>query len=194
MFILLIVENLSEKVISNMEEVVAMLALGTKNRRVASNNVNEHSSRSHLVMVVRVDRENIRTGQISKGVLYLIDLAGSERIKNTNATGDRLKEAQHISKSLSALGDVVCSLSSNAKHIPYRNSKLTFLLQDTLREHSKVLMFVNINPLPSYASESICSLNFAARCKSVVLGAAKATIQKQQSNSLSTSSISDDLK
>ena len=98
------------------------------------------------------------------------DLAGSERLKTTGASGQRLREAQHINKSLSSLGDVISALGTSQKHVPYRNSKLTFLLQDTLREGSKVLMFVNVSPVPDFASESTCSLNFASRCRAVQLG------------------------
>ena len=104
--------------------------------------------------------------------MTLVDLAGSERLKTTGASGNRLREAQHINKSLSSLGDVISALGSGLKHVPYRNSKLTFLLQDSLREKSKVLMFVNISPVPDYSSESVCSLQFAQRCRAVQLGAA----------------------
>ncbi|CAM9820031.1 unnamed protein product, partial [Ascophyllum nodosum] len=77
--------------------------------------------------------------------LNLIDLAGSERISKTDATGDRLKEAQNINRSLSAVGDVISALAQGKAHVPVRNSKLTFVLQDALRGNSKVLMFVNVS-------------------------------------------------
>jgi kinesin family protein C2/C3 len=108
------------------------------------------------------------------GKLNLIDLAGSERVGKTDATGDRLKEAQNINKSLSALGDVIAALGNKkAMHVPYRNSKLTFLLQDSLGGNSKVLMFVNVSPAVYNAGETVCSLTFAARCRAVELGQAK---------------------
>eukprot|EP00636_Phaeomonas_parva_P018397 CAMPEP_0118853442 /NCGR_PEP_ID=MMETSP1163-20130328/2029_1 /TAXON_ID=124430 /ORGANISM="Phaeomonas parva, Strain CCMP2877" /LENGTH=149 /DNA_ID=CAMNT_0006785993 /DNA_START=69 /DNA_END=518 /DNA_ORIENTATION=+ len=144
------------------------MSLGGEHRSTASNNVNEHSSRSHLVLQVKV----LRRGS-QHGLLSLIDLAGSERLKNTSAQGQRLKEAQNINKSLSALGDVIAALGSSQGHVPYRNSKLTFLLQDSLGPSSKVLMFVNINPAFNSAGESTCSLNFASRCRSVQLGPAR---------------------
>jgi hypothetical protein len=128
------------------------------------------------VFQLKISGTNEATGQRTFGVMNLIDLAGSERLKNTAAEGQRLKEAQNINKSLSALGDVVNALGTSggkSKHVPYRNSKLTFLLQDSLRSSAKVLMFVNINPAPKSAGESICSLNFAARCRAVQLGKAK---------------------
>ena len=153
-----------------------LLQLASGNRNTANNNVNTHSSRSHLVLSVKVTGVNKSNGTKVTGKLNLIDRAGSERLKNTAAEGQRLKEAQSINKSLSALGDVINALGKEGKgkgHVPYRNSKLTFLLQDSLRSSAKVLMFVNINPAPKSAGESICSLNFAARCRAVQLGKAK---------------------
>ena len=167
------VEHLRELPVEDMLEVQTLILKGCQNRQTASNNVNEHSSRSHLVIIIKVDRENRRSGEKLAGLMTLVDLAGSERVKLTSATGQRLREAQHINKSLSSLGDVIAALASGQKHIPYRNSKLTFLLQDCLKESSKVLMFVNINPIPDYAQESTCSLQFATRCRSVQLGQAR---------------------
>lgn len=106
--------------------------------------------------------------------MNLIDLAGSERVSKTDASGDRLKEAQNINKSLSALGDVVNALGDRKKgHVPYRNSKLTYLLQDSLSGNSKVLMFVNISPVNYNVSETVCSLTFASRCRNTELGQAR---------------------
>ena len=168
------VEGLTECQVENTDDVEELMQLASRNRSTASNNVNEHSSRSHLVLSVKVAGVNKVNGTKVVGKLNMIDLAGSERLKNTAASGQRLKEAQNINKSLSALGDVVSALgNSKASHVPYRNSKLTFLLQESLRPSCKVLMFVNINPAPKSAGESICSLNFAARCRAVQLGKAK---------------------
>mmetsp|Transcript_19109 Transcript_19109/g.35482 ORF Transcript_19109/g.35482 Transcript_19109/m.35482 type:complete len:1048 (+) Transcript_19109:45-3188(+) len=168
------VEGLTECEVESTDDVEELMQLASSNRSTASNNVNEHSSRSHLVLSVKVSGTNRANGTVINGKLNLIDLAGSERLKNTSASGQRLKEAQNINKSLSALGDVVNALGKEkAGHVPYRNSKLTFLLQDSLRSSAKVLMFVNINPAPKSAGESICSLNFAARCRAVQLGKAR---------------------
>ena len=168
------VEGLTECVVENAADVEELMQLASRNRSTASNNVNEHSSRSHLVLSVKVTGVHRVSGTRIGGKLNLIDLAGSERLKNTAASGQRLKEAKNINKSLSALGDVVSALGDKkAGHVPYRNSKLTFLLQDSLRASAKVLMFVNINPAPKSAGESICSLNFAARCRAVQLGKAR---------------------
>ena len=113
---------------------------------------------------------------MSSGRLCLCDLAGSERLKATQATGQQLREAQHINKSLSALGDVIAAMASKQSHVPYRNSKLTFLLQDYLREHARVVMFVNISPAQDSVGEGKCSLDFAARCRTVSLGTSRLNI------------------
>lgn len=168
------VEGLIEHRVECIDDVEKLMKLASSCRSTASNNVNEHSSRSHLVLSVKI------LGQIGdgknriRGKLNLIDLAGSERLKQTSASGQRLKEAQNINRSLSALGDVINALGDpKCKHVPYRNSKLTFLLQDSLKVNAKVLMFCNINPSPKNSNESICSLKFASRCRAVVLGKAR---------------------
>ena len=95
---------------------------------------------------------------------------GSERVGRTDAEGARLKEAQHINKSLSALGDVIAALKTHAAHVPFRNSKLTFLLQDCLSGSSKSLMFCNVSPQDDDRSETLCSLKFAERVRACELG------------------------
>ncbi|KAI3788806.1 hypothetical protein L2E82_01584 [Cichorium intybus] len=105
--------------------------------------------------------------------MHLVDLAGSERADKTEATGDRLKEATFINKSLSALGDVISSLAQKSSHVPYRNSKLTLLLQDALGGQAKTLMFIHVRSDPDTVGETISTLNFALRVSSVELGAAK---------------------
>merc|ERR1711998_338419 len=106
-------------------------------------------------------------GKTSVGKLSLVDLAGSERADKTGATAERLKEAQSINKSLSALGDVISALSNNEKFIPYRNNKLTQLMQDSLGGNAKTLMFVNISPADYNRDETLTSLQFATRVKRV---------------------------
>ena len=171
------VAGLVEVEVMSMEDVNELLSLGVANRSVGAHNVNEHSSRSHLVFSVRVEGQNRSTGTATQATLHLIDLAGSERLSKTDATGTRLKEAQHINKSLSALGDVVAALGNkNNRHVPYRNSKLTYLLQNSLSGNSKVLMIVNCSPVLSNLGESVCSLNFASRCRAVALGQAQVNV------------------
>ena len=108
-------------------------------------------------------------------MINIVDLAGSEKQNQAGTSGDRLAEGNAINKSLSSLGDVVNALAKKTQcHVPYRNSKLTYLLQDSLSRAARVLMVVNISPLEADASETICSLAFAARCRDVELGAALA--------------------
>lgn len=106
------------------------------------------------------------------GVLNLVDLAGSERVSKSGADGARLKEAQNINKSLSALGDVIQALRSKQNFVPYRNSKLTYLLQDSLGGDSKTLMIVQVAPVERNVGETLASLSFAQRVRTVELGQA----------------------
>lgn len=159
---------------------------GQANRAVGSHDMNEHSSRSHSILTVTCRGKNKIDGATTYGKLHLIDLAGSERISKTDASGDRLKEAQNINKSLSALGDVITALGNKkSTHVPYRNSKLTFLLQDSLGGNSKVLTFVNISPAVYNLGETVCSLNFASRCRSTELGQAKRQVASSEGDASS---------
>lgn len=157
------------------ERVEEMLKRSTKNRSVAATKANERSSRSHSVFILKLLGENSITGERSEGTLNLVDLAGSERLTHSQATGERLKETQNINKSLTCLGDVINALG-NAKegsHIPYRNSKLTYLLQYSLGGNSKTLMFVMISPLQAHLNETITSLKFATKVHNTHIGTAK---------------------
>lgn len=139
------VENLTETPVRNFEEVLDLMDRAETNRSVGAHNLNEHSSRSHLVVTVTVAAQ-AKNGMHTRGKLNLIDLAGSERLDKTEAIGTRQKEAAYINKSLSALGNVIGALesrnsgkrSSKASHVPFRDSKLTYLLQDSLSGGSKV--------------------------------------------------------
>ncbi|KAJ8424329.1 hypothetical protein Cgig2_003524 [Carnegiea gigantea] len=173
------VPGLVEAQVSNMNEVWDVLQTGSSARAVGATNANEYSSRSHCLHCVMVKGENLLNGECTKSKLWLVDLAGSERIAKTEAQGERLREAQNINKSLSALGDVISALATKSPHVPFRNSKLTHLLQDSLGGDSKALMFVQISPNENDLSETLCSLNFASRVKGVELGPAK----KQLDNS-----------
>ena len=196
-----IVQGLTEVIVNDEAEVFEAMGKGTVNRAVGSHSMNLHSSRSHLIVSVKVNGVDKHNGVKSKGKLHLIDLAGSERIGKTDATGDRLKEAQAINNSLSALGNVINALGGKkAAHIPYRNSKLTFLLADSLGGNSKVMMFVNLSPVFYNMGESLCSLTFASRCRAVNLGNSKKNDDKDKreikrlQNILRTNGISSKLK
>ncbi|CAA7061350.1 unnamed protein product [Microthlaspi erraticum] len=159
--------------VSSTDDVIQLMDLGQTNRAVSSTAMNDRSSRSHSCVTVHVQGRDLTSGAILRGSMHLVDLAGSERVDKSEVTGDRLKEAQHINKSLSALGDVISSLSQKTSHVPYRNSKLTQLLQDSLGGSAKTLMFVHISPEAETLGESISTLKFAERVGSVELGAAR---------------------
>ncbi|WZZ68810.1 hypothetical protein YC2023_080180 [Brassica napus] len=167
------VPGLVEARVSTMEEVWDVLKTGSNARAVGKTTANEHSSRSHCIHCVMVKGENLLNGECTKSKLWLVDLAGSERVAKTEVQGERLKETQNINKSLSALGDVIYALANKSSHIPFRNSKLTHLLQDSLGGDSKTLMFVQISPNEKDNSETLCSLNFASRVRGIELGPAK---------------------
>ncbi|XP_009614591.1 kinesin-like protein KIN-14Q isoform X3 [Nicotiana tomentosiformis] len=174
------VPGLVEAHVNNMTEVWEALQTGSNARAVGSTNANEHSSRSHCILCVMVKGENLLNGECTRSKLWLIDLAGSERIAKTEVQGERLKETQNINRSLSALGDVISSLATKSPHIPFRNSKLTHLLQDSLGGDSKTLMFVQISPNESDLSETHCSLNFASRVRGIELGPAKKQVDSME--------------
>ncbi|GAA0148903.1 microtubule binding motor protein [Lithospermum erythrorhizon] len=159
--------------VASTSDVIGLMNLGNKNRAIGSTAMNDRSSRSHSCVMVHVQGRDLTSGSLIRGCMHLVDLAGSERVDKSEAVGDRLKEAQHINKSLSALGDVISSLSQKNAHVPYRNSKLTQLLQDSLGGHAKTLMFVHISPEPDSLGETISTLKFAERVSNVELGTAK---------------------
>eukprot|EP00742_Colponemidia_sp_Colp-10_P010061 GILJ01011021.1.p1 GENE.GILJ01011021.1~~GILJ01011021.1.p1 ORF type:complete len:923 (-),score=152.56 GILJ01011021.1:106-2829(-) len=167
------VTDLTEENVASVEDVWSVMNKGYSFRAAGATMANDVSSRSHCLLYVTVVGENKMTGVRTFGKLVLVDLAGSERISKTEASGERLKEAQAINKSLSALGDVIEAITSKNNHVPFRNSKLTYLLQDCLGSNSRTLMFVQISPLTENVSETICSLNFATRVRSIELGACK---------------------
>ncbi|XP_046354192.1 kinesin-like protein KIF3A isoform X1 [Haliotis rufescens] len=165
------VKDLSAFVVSNADDMDRIMTLGNKNRVVGSTNMNQHSSRSHAIFTVTIEcSEKGADGQqhVRVGKLHLVDLAGSERQSKTGATGQRLKEATKINLSLSTLGNVISALvDGKSSHIPYRNSKLTRLLQDSLGGNSKTVMVANIGPADYNYDESISSLRYANRAKNI---------------------------
>nr|KYP71231.1 Kinesin-like protein KIFC3 [Cajanus cajan] len=167
------VPGLVEARVYGTEDVWEKLKSGNRVRSVGSTSANELSSRSHCLLRVTVLGENLINGQKTRSHLWLVDLAGSERVGKTEAEGERLKESQFINKSLSALGDVISALASKSAHIPYRNSKLTHMLQSSLGGDCKTLMFVQISPSAVDLTETLCSLNFATRVRGIESGPAR---------------------
>ena len=165
--------RLQEQVCADEAAAVGVMEAGLKNRSVGATAMNAASSRSHLIVTLKVNCHNLVSGVHYESKLHMVDLAGSERLSRTEATGDRLKEAQAINKSLSALGDTMSSLARKDKHVPYRNSKLTYFLQDSLGGDSKTIMVVNASPTATSLHETDCSLRFAQRVRKVELGNTK---------------------
>ncbi|RZB76986.1 Kinesin-like protein KIN-14N isoform C [Glycine soja] len=164
------VSDLTVVDVQSVKEVAFLLNQAANSRSVGKTQMNEQSSRSHFVFTLRLYGVNESTDQQAQGILNLIDLAGSERLSRSGSTGDRLKETQAINKSLSSLSDVIFALAKKEDHIPFRNSKLTYLLQPCLGGDSKTLMFVNISPDQASAGESLCSLRFASRVNACEIG------------------------
>lgn len=157
------VVNCKSVTLDSEDTVEIMLNQAQKNRSVAATKSNERSSRSHSVFTLKLIGENSATRERCEGTLNLVDLAGSERLKQSGAEGERMKETQAINTSLKSLGDVIEALGSGQKHIPYRNSKLTYLLRYSLGGNSKTLMFVMVSPLEAHLNETLSSLRFATK-------------------------------
>lgn len=165
------VENLSEFEVHTVVDILKLLRQGASNRKVAATNMNRESSRSHSVFtcVIESSWEKDSTSNFRFARLNLVDLAGSERQKTSGAEGERLKEAANINKSLSTLGHVIMVLvdvaNGRPRHIPYRDSRLTFLLQDSLGGNSKTMIIANVSPSMCCAAETLNTLKFAQRAK-----------------------------
>ncbi|EYU35383.1 hypothetical protein MIMGU_mgv1a018937mg, partial [Erythranthe guttata] len=157
------VPDASIHVVKSTSAVLELMDIGLNNRAKSSTAMNERSSRSHSIVSIHARGLDLKSGSSLRGSLHLVDLAGSERIDRSEVTGDRLKEAQHINKSLSALGDVIFALAQKNSHVPYRNSKLTQVLQSSLDGQAKIVMFVQLNPDASSYNETLHTLKFAER-------------------------------
>ncbi|MCD9640618.1 Kinesin motor domain containing protein, expressed [Datura stramonium] len=170
------VENLTEECVSSMKGVMKLLMKGVSNRRTGATSVNAESSRSHSVFTCVVESrcKSMADGisHLKRSRINLVDLAGSERQKLTGAAGERLKEAGNINKSLSQLGNLInilaeVSQTGKHRHIPYRDSKLTFLLQESLGGNAKLAMICAVSPSQSCKSETLSTLRFAQRAKAI---------------------------
>lgn len=165
------VKDLQQFVCKSVNEIQHVMTVGNQNRAVGATNMNLHSSRSHAIFIITIecsDLDDKGKGHIRVGKLNLVDLAGSERQSKTGTVGDRLKEATKINLSLSALGNVISALvDGKSTHIPYRDSKLTRLLQDSLGGNSKTIMVANIGPASYNYDETITTLRYANRAKNI---------------------------
>jgi len=174
------VPGLLEQPVESIEDVTRHIKEAEKNRATGATDMNELSSRSHSIVTIKTtctmkgSQHEERATYLGK--IHLIDLAGSENVGKSGVTGQNLKEAQNINKSLSALGDVIQSLVAKNPHTPYRNSKLTMMLKDSLGGDSKTLMIVCISPAQYNVTETLSSLNFASRARNVELGKAKRNV------------------
>ena len=161
------VKDLSYVTLSNTKDISKCLDRGNANRHVGATSMNDQSSRSHSLFTVYLEIEegDDRNKKIRTGKLNLVDLAGSERVGKTNATGKTFDEGKKINLSLTALGSVIDALSSNRKHIPYKDSKLTRLLSDSLGGNTKTVMFANVSPASFNYDETVGTLRYASRAK-----------------------------
>ncbi|XP_041438474.1 kinesin heavy chain isoform X3 [Xenopus laevis] len=162
------VKGCTERFVSSPEEILDVIDEGKSNRHVAVTNMNEHSSRSHSIFLINIKQENVETEQKLSGKLYLVDLAGSEKVSKTGAEGAVLDEAKNINKSLSALGNVISSLAEGSKgYVPYRDSKMTRILQDSLGGNCRTTMFICCSPSSYNDAETKSTLMFGQRAKTI---------------------------
>ena len=162
------IKDLNYVTIKDTDDTEKCLNKGNKNRHVGHTSMNDQSSRSHSLFTVYLEIEEKGedgNGRIKSGKLNLVDLAGSERVGKTNATGQTFDEGKKINLSLTALGNVIDALSSNRKHIPYKDSKLTRLLADSLGGNTKTVMFANVSPASYNYDETLGTLRYASRAK-----------------------------
>ena len=162
------VDGCSERYVGCPRDVLDALELGSNNRAQAATNMNEHSSRSHSIFILTINQTNKKEGFSKIGKLYLVDLAGSEKISKTGATGHTLEEAKIINKSLTTLGRVINNLTDGkSQHVPYRESKLTRVLQESLGGNSKTCLIITCSPSIYNESETLSTLRFGERAKKI---------------------------
>ncbi|CAF0863065.1 unnamed protein product [Rotaria sordida] len=162
------VKGVTERFVSSPDEVFEIMEEGKTNRHISVTNMNEHSSRSHSVFLINVKQENVENEKKLTGKLYLVDLAGSEKVSKTGAEGQVLDEAKNINKSLSALGNVISALADGTKsHVPYRDSKLTRILQESLGGNARTTIIICCSPASYNEWETRSTLEFGKRAKCI---------------------------
>jgi len=161
------IEGVSQPYVGSPEEIFGLMEVASCARAVSATRMNDVSSRSHSVFVFRLIATHKVTQSKKMSKLMMVDLAGSEKTRKTQATGQRLEEAKEINKSLSALGNVINALTTQKKHVPYRDSKLTRLLSDSLGGNSKTCIIVTCSPCDYNVEETISTLRFGTNCKKV---------------------------
>ncbi|XP_072524474.1 kinesin-1 heavy chain isoform X2 [Salminus brasiliensis] len=161
------VKGCTERFVCSPEEVMDTIDEGKSNRHVAVTNMNEHSSRSHSIFLINVKQENTQTEQKLSGKLYLVDLAGSEKVSKTGAEGAVLDEAKNINKSLSSLGNVISALAEGSAYVPYRDSKMTRILQDSLGGNCRTTIVICCSPSSFNEAETKSTLMFGQRAKTI---------------------------
>eukprot|EP00301_Raphidiophrys_heterophryoidea_P027792 c9826_g1_i1.p1 GENE.c9826_g1_i1~~c9826_g1_i1.p1 ORF type:complete len:915 (-),score=281.95 c9826_g1_i1:193-2580(-) len=160
------VEGATEEYVSSPEDVFAVMKYGASLRVTASTSMNAESSRSHSIFMMQIKQRDTKTEAVKTGKLFLVDLAGSEKVRKTGASGDRLEEAKNINKSLAALGNVINALTDeNMTHVPYRDSKLTRILQQSLGGNSKTCLVLACSPSSWNDAETLSTLRFGSRAK-----------------------------
>ncbi|CAK8990076.1 Kinesin-related protein 3 (Kinesin family member 3) (Kinesin-1) [Durusdinium trenchii] len=160
--------GVTETYVGSEQEIFDIMKTGKYNRAVAETNLNEHSSRSHLIFMLTIEQKNLHDRSLKVGKLHLVDLAGSEKVGKTGATGDRLDEAKNINRSLSALGNVINALTDRkSTHVPYRDSKLSRVLQESLGGNAKTSLIITCSPSYYNEQETISTLRFGQRAKMI---------------------------
>ena len=178
------VSGLKQVCVASEEEIMQVVSLGGQMRTVAATRLNSVSSRSHQIFILEV-RQRCLDDSEKLGLLNLVDLAGSERVSYFGVTGNNLQETKKINLSLSALGNVIHALTSNSDHIPYRDSKLTRLLQESLGGNYKTSILVSLSPSYRFLDETVNSLKFAQRAKTI-RNSAKINIKESADTYLAT--------
>lgn len=166
----MMVTNVTSVEVTSMQQINDLMAKAAKLRAVGSTDSNAVSSRSHSIFALYLEGTNRGLDQQLHGALHLVDLAGSERLDKSHAVGDRLKETQNINRSLSSLADVFAAKAEGRAHVPFRNSKLTHLMEPCLSGHGKTLMTVNVGPEVANSHETLCSLRFASQVSQCTTG------------------------